>query len=512
MGYAFIIYFSILFKECLGIIFENENTADGMKKVLHQIQQQYVPKVNDGENTLFHEVGIAGDQLTIERIVNCLLSLSNGFTQEERLEGIHAEIADWHAELKFLSLIFQRLYSTSSAEDKCTLFADRNLINRRNVSSDTHHNYSPNKQMLKLAVKARIITAGMKILGLTELSGRPTTSCYPADLSNQDKRAKKTYLRKLASSIVDEYVVDNKAITDILNSVLEQTEQTRAAANQRMTTDGRFLCRFDGCNKSFKHNGKRRVNHELEKHGLIFEEQLPRSSILPPPNESLLSNSSEHDDMYNYQCSIIDHGLLYLNFTDAIAEADGDRIMRCWKFLLLHFYFDGGKSAKYALEGLYLQFQQQAILTHRQAYCQRWNRSVNNHGAQGKNVPLDLDLEHDNNYLKEAMRKMGPSSTEKSVTRVCRALKIAREVVENVNRDCQVMRRSGVHFVTSNEKDLLKIINKLLEEKALTEIIGRKYKTFKDCERSCIKCIRMADFCKWINKHKQDIIIGRAAR
>ena len=82
----------------------------------------------------------------------------------------------------------------------------------------------------------------------------------------------------------------------------------------------------------------------------------------------------------------MDHGLLYLNFTDAIAEGDGDRIIRCWKFLLLHFFVDGSKSTKYALEALYLQFQQQALLSPRQAYCQKWNRSVNNHGKTGKNV------------------------------------------------------------------------------------------------------------------------------
>jgi hypothetical protein len=145
-------------------------------------------------------------------------------------------------------------------------------------------------------------------------------------------------------------------------------------------------------------------------------------------------------------------------------------------------------------------------------YCQRWNRSVNNHGTPGKNVPLDLDLEHDNNYLKEAMRKMGPASTEQSVTRVCRALKIAREVVENANRECKVMKRSGIHFVTRNEKDLVKVINKLLDEKALTETKGREYKTFTDCQRSHLKCIKMVDFCKWINNHKRGMIIGRTAR
>lgn len=43
--------------------------------------------------------------------------------------------------------------------------------------------------------------------------------------------------------------------------------------------------------------------------------------------ESSTSPNEESDDMFNYQCNLMDHGLLYMNFTDAIAEGDGGRIM-----------------------------------------------------------------------------------------------------------------------------------------------------------------------------------------
>ena len=52
-----------------------------------------------------------GDQLTIERSVNCMLSMANGFTQDERLEGMHAEIADWHAEMNFLGVSITSAYT-----------------------------------------------------------------------------------------------------------------------------------------------------------------------------------------------------------------------------------------------------------------------------------------------------------------------------------------------------------------------------------------------------------------
>lgn len=130
----------------------------------------------------------------------------------------------------------------------------------------------------------------------------------------------------------------------------------------------------------------------------------------------------------------------------------------------------------------------------------------------GKNIPLDLDLEHDNNYLKEAMRKMGPAMNEQSVTRICRTLKISREVIENLLKECQVMKRSGIHFNACEDKDLLKLVNNLVHHGALNEEKGRKYKTFTDCLRSHLQLMRMSDLCKWINQHKEGIELGRKAQ
>lgn len=215
--------------------------------------------------------------------------------------------------------------------------------------------------------------------------------------------------------------------------------------------------------------------------------------------------------MFNYQCDLMDHGLLYMNFIDAVAEGDGDRIIRFWKFLLLHFYSDKG-STKYAIEALYLQLQQQALLSPRQAYRQRWNRGANNHSGSGKNVPLDLEVEHDNNAIKEGIRKLGPNLTRAAVSRCARMLPVARGTVHNVARECNLMKRSGKHFVKTTRNDLIKLVNQLVQENALTETPGRRYKHFKEFPRSPLRNLRMGKLCKWINKHKYELQIGRKAR
>ena len=62
-----------------------------------------------------------------------------------------------------------------------------------------------------------------------------------------------------------------------------------------------------------------------------------------------------NDGIYNYARILCHYGSLVLEFMDAWAEGDGDRICTCWKLLLVHFH--EGQRAKYALQALRLQFQ-----------------------------------------------------------------------------------------------------------------------------------------------------------
>lgn len=86
------------------MVHENENDADGILTILKSLHK-YVPSFGDGENMCCGEQGVVGDQLSVERGVNAHMSISNGFTPEERAEGLHFEIADWHAGNKFLEVL-----------------------------------------------------------------------------------------------------------------------------------------------------------------------------------------------------------------------------------------------------------------------------------------------------------------------------------------------------------------------------------------------------------------------
>ena len=88
------------------MLYHNENDADGIQQVLTALHQ-YVPYYGDDANRVYSSQGVVADQLSVERGVNALFELSNGFTPEEQLEGLHLEIADWHAGNKFLKVSLQ---------------------------------------------------------------------------------------------------------------------------------------------------------------------------------------------------------------------------------------------------------------------------------------------------------------------------------------------------------------------------------------------------------------------
>ena len=105
------------------------------------------------------------------------------------------------------------------------------------------------------------------------------------------------------------------------------------------------------------------------------------------------------DGVFEYACSVIGLGLMARNFHDATHEGDDERLMRCWKFFMLHFKADS--RTKYTVEAFNLIGQVSATLTPRMAYRLVWNRTCNLRGGEGNTILLDLQNEHLNRTFKD---------------------------------------------------------------------------------------------------------------
>ena len=189
--------------------------------------------------------------------------------------------------------------------------------------------------MFVLAVKSRVVAAAMQVFGMKEVSDHPKQNSFPPSLKNGRITTQRIYLRSVAEKVVDKYVLDSSRVNAFLDTLLSEEEQHEIQRNQVQTPDGRYPCRIVGCNKTFKFDGESGRNHE-KSHDR--GEALSRGLQATPSIQPNRPPFSQSDDVYNYQkTSLLQYGLLYLNFRDAVSEGDGSRIVRSWKFFLTYF-------------------------------------------------------------------------------------------------------------------------------------------------------------------------------
>ena len=108
--------------------------------------------------------------------------------------------------------------------------------------------------MFLLAVKSRVIAAAMLVLGMEHIDGKPTENVFEksSGISNNTHITKEQYIMSLAKLIVDKYVVNNIDAKNMVADVMNEEEQRSLQSIPRLP-NGRFPCRFEGCDKSFKY-------------------------------------------------------------------------------------------------------------------------------------------------------------------------------------------------------------------------------------------------------------------
>lgn len=231
-------------------------------------------------------------------------------------------------------MIYSRFYNTKSAADSGTLFSDRILINLRNVTSDPHYSYRPNRDFLSVVFRSKVIIGAMTLFGFSSKSENPSKFKFTQPLETMSKSQKLDLPHTLASGIVDKYVLQSQnSVEAFVKSVLTEKEQAEVVNDQELTEDGRFLCRYPGCTKSYKYDGQHRRNHELahdppviiEKAPVNYECEYPDTVEMDVNNVPFGSNEHEKkeeskeevksDDVYNYNCALLTDCFLFFIFS-----------------------------------------------------------------------------------------------------------------------------------------------------------------------------------------------------
>ncbi len=261
----------------------------------------------------------------------------------------------------FLQLTFDTHHVPKASTDKCTVFRDKMLLNRRNVTTDVSAKVNGCKKFFQLEIHACVVAAFCEVLGTNSSEEIPKDNPMFVKLTTGTQQEKREFLNKISSHVVDKFIVRKGVREGIYQTVIQrQTYEDWLLSNNLKNSEVYFLCRSKRCPKTFRFYGKRIIEHKTL-HGLHKEEEAKSPQAI-------------QDDMFNYQCFLLVIGMLILNFYDAVLEGDGMCVVRCWKYMLPYLKNDGTSSRKYALEALYLLCQIHGILSQRDGHRLIWNR------------------------------------------------------------------------------------------------------------------------------------------
>jgi len=214
---------------------------------------------------------------------------------------------------------------------------------------------------------------------------------------------------------------------------------------------------------------------------------------------------ADKDGVLEYASEVLSLGLLYLEFTDAIKEADGDRILRCWRFFLL--LFRESKRKNYAIEAFTILAQERFVLSPRQQLQLKWSRTINTHGRIGKNIPCDLHMEHLNKECKEALSGLGSNITDHAVERIGKCVGKTVDMLNTFDNICNVPKQSGHHTKHSSKPDIEKMVKQLKDtSNVFAHHSGRHHNKFPKFTANMIERINLPELKHWMTDQLSKIV------
>jgi L1 cell adhesion molecule like protein len=205
------------------------------------------------------------------------------------------------------------------------------------------------------------------------------------------------------------------------------------------------------------------------------------------------------DTVLVYGKELLSLGMLYLEFSDAIKEGDGTRLLRCWKYLLL--VFKATNKNKYAAQAATLLLQYNYVFTERMKNQLLWSRTINTSGRKGRNIPMDLHMEHLNRDLKQAIGHLSSNVNNTTIDRIAKSLHKLSIIKSNFDSCTEVAQGSSYHSTPSFSKDLKLVLDELMKTDVYKRTQGRRHSQFKNMKGNTVGKVNKEKLELWLKDH-----------
>ncbi len=213
------------------------------------------------------------------------------------------------------------------------------------------------------------------------------------------------------------------------------------------------------------------------------------------------ATKKDDDRVRAYAKEVLSLGLLLMEFMDAVREGDGERIIRCWKYFLL--LFKSSERTNYSVEAFNLLLELEYVMTPRMRQQLTWERTINVHGKSGRNISMDLHMEHINRECKQAMGVLGSNINDSSVTRIGKSIGELMKISQQFDKANDLKEESGRHRRRTVEGDMKKLLTELNAGKVFDHIPGRKHSNFKKMQVNMTRKLSVKSLESWMQQQLQ---------
>ncbi len=148
---------------------------------------------------------------------------------------------------------------------------------------------------------------------------------------------------------------------------------------------------------------------------------------------------------------------------------------------------------QYANSTFLLTLKVSATLSLCLAHSLTWNRFWNGKGGKGKNIPLDLHLEHLKSFLKSFLKRLGPSMTKQAADRIRKSFVVLKELMDPTDTELEVSRSSGTHSDAHQTEDILVLIEVVRMAELLKDQLGREFAAFPNFNRNLLSKMKHSE-------------------
>ena len=132
----------------------------------------------------------------------------------------------------------------------------------------------------------------------------------------------------------------------------------------------------------------------------------------------------------------------------------------------------------YACESFNLLYQHLYALSPRLSNQLMWSRFVNVHGQPGRNIPVDLHMEHLNRLAKDAIKNLGSNKTVGAVARVGQCIGTLSHVLNQFDREILLDSMSIQYEKPRATNDITIAVEELVSSQAFSIQGGRRHRHY----------------------------------